>query len=140
MQLNPIDVLIVPKSSVGIIRHYAIFLGKDEFGNEWVSENDKNEGVRLISAKEFFQKNPEILEIRQFDGSEQERKLALQRALKELGRPYQLMKFNCEHYANKVQKNYASSSQVQNFTKGAIAVGGILLLAKLFGDEKNRKA
>jgi hypothetical protein len=45
-----------------------------------------------------------------------------------IGRPYNLINFNCEHYATFAQTGRATSSQVENWFAGAMILTGIVSL------------
>lgn len=135
-KIEPVDVLVVPKN-LGIIEHYAVYLGFDQYGNEWVTENTPFDGTKMTPANVFFSRNPNILRIQKFRGTENERRVAVQRALKNLNRPYRLMNYNCEHYANQVQSDISHSSQVR---KAAGLALGVAILGTIIGlSQKNKK-
>ena len=52
--LLPADRIKEPIFQTGITKHHSIYLGMDESGNEWISENHKFHGVRLVKASDFF--------------------------------------------------------------------------------------
>ena len=56
----------------------------------------------------------EITRIERFPGMEYDRRLAVQNALKKLGQPYDLINYNCQHYANEIQHGRVESDQVNN--------------------------
>lgn len=120
--LQPADRLIEPIFQTGLSQHHAIYLGVDSQGTEWVVENYKFVGVRLISAETFF-RNKRQITVNRFDGSHIDRFNAVKRALSLLGKPYDLINYNCEHYASYVQNGKAESKQVNVAT---------LILAALF--------
>jgi len=66
----------------------------------------------VITAEQFFRENPEVTRVKRFQGNNYERKLAIERALKLLGKPYNLINFNCEHFANYVQSGNVKSDQL----------------------------
>ncbi len=112
MNLQPGDVVIVPKSNLKIVRHYMIFEGVNHFGQECYLENNNYYGVRRITGETFTQENPTYFEVRRFVGNENQRYWAIHRAQSLIGRSYNLLTFNCEHYANHVQYNKDISPQV----------------------------
>lgn len=109
--LQPADRIIEPIFQTGISKHHAIYLGRDQNGVEWVSENYKFKGVRCVRAVDYF-KNDQGFHITKFQGAWGERVSAVKRALSLLGKPYDLIDFNCEHYAEYVQNGIAKSNQV----------------------------
>lgn len=114
--LKPGDSIIEPLFRTGLSKHYAIYLGKDSNGNEVVAENHWIKGVNIISARDYFSSVKHIARIERFSGSELERTKALQRAFNLAGKPYDLLNYNCEHFATEVQKGRPRSNQVTNFT------------------------
>jgi hypothetical protein len=113
--LQPADKLIEPLAPIGPATHHSIYLGEDSNGQEWFSENVKQEGVRLITAEDFFYPGRPIRNIVKFQGTPEQRKAAVQRALAEVGHPYNLINYNCEHFARQVQTGKPRSLQVERF-------------------------
>jgi hypothetical protein len=109
------DRIVEPLFQTGLSKHHSIFLGADNHGRELVAENNKLLGVRLVNASDYFSNIKAIDRVEKFLGSEAERKTAFERALSLIGRPYDLFKYNCEHYANEVQTGKPISLQVRNF-------------------------
>ena len=133
--LRPADRIIETIFATGISKHHVIYLGMDHQGIEWIAENYKFQGVRKIKAREYF-KNKRYT-IQRFNGNYQQRIEAVQRALSKMGEPYDLIDFNCEHYAEYVQNERSTSHQVE-------LAGKILLVLFAFGllalfSEGNRK-
>jgi hypothetical protein len=123
--LEPADRIIEPIFQTGISKHHSIYLGMDEFGTEWIAENQKFAGVRLVKASDFFQMHKQY-NVQKFPGNYPARIAAVKRALSALGQPYDLILYNCEHYASFVQHGKSESRQVQN---GFAFACGVLLLA-----------
>ena len=126
--LKPGDRLISPKSAFGLIKHHAIYLGYDENYNHYMIENLDTTGVSLTRLDTYFLKNPEIVAYKRYSGSNEQRKVMIQRALSKVGQPYSLITYNCEHFANQVQHNDSSSGQV---AVGVITLGILALFAAL---------
>lgn len=126
--LKPGDKIVVPKSWLKLVQHHVIYLGQNYSGQDLIAENAVGMYVRIITADQFFKENPEITRIERFSGSNSERKAAIERALKKLGQPYDLINFNCEHFANYVQTGEIKSNQVGwgLFALGVLAVLAIL--------------
>ncbi|HTF02636.1 MAG TPA: lecithin retinol acyltransferase family protein [Bacteroidia bacterium] len=112
--LKPADRVVVPKSGFQIVQHHALYLGYDEYGQHWIAENKIGIGVTVTRAKDFFRVNPNVTRVEPFSGSGDERKAAVQRALRLHGRPYNLINYNCEHFVNHALKGNAHSAQVAN--------------------------
>lgn len=138
-QLNPGDVVVVPKSELNVIAHYLIYIGRNSYGEAIYAENIQGYGVRLITESQFVRENPKYKRIRRMNTTEYERSLAVERAKSLVGKAYDLTNFNCEHYANYVQYNTSFSKQVSNTLNAAIGIGiGIALLAAFAGGSKGK--
>jgi hypothetical protein len=111
--LKPADRLIVPKSAFGLVQHHAIYLGQDHLGRDLIAENIVGNQVCITTAELFFSKNPSISRIERFQGDGIQRRAAVESALKLVGKPYDLINYNCEHFANEVQMNASLSPQLQ---------------------------
>lgn len=125
--IKPADRIIEAIFPTGISKHHSVFLGMDYHGTEWISENNYVMGVRLVEAGNYFSRNKSF-QILKFSGTAQERKAAVQRALDELGKPYDLINYNCEHYAEYVQNNRIFSDQVESIRE-AIKITAFCLIA-----------
>jgi hypothetical protein len=112
--LKPADRIVVPKSGLKIVQHHTLYLGSDKYGQHWISENKIGQGVVLTRVKDFFRENPRITRIEHHPGSIEARRTVVKRALYDLGKPYDLITFNCEHHVNKALKGRAHSPQVGN--------------------------
>jgi len=132
--LQPADRLIEPIFQTGLSKHHSIYLGGDAQGVEWIAENYKFKGVRLVKASDFFRSRKKM-QVQSFQGNYLEREIAVSRALSLLGASYDLIDFNCEHYAEFVQTGKAASKQV-DLVKGLVAFQLFLLL---FGSISNSK-
>lgn len=123
--LQPADRIKEPIFQTGFSQHHSIYLGMDKFGQEWIAENHWKHGVRMVKANEYFKTFRNYSFIR-FEGTYTGRVAAVKRALAELGKPYDLIQYNCEHYATYVQTGKAESKQVWN-------AAAMLLFALLLG-------
>jgi uncharacterized protein YycO len=130
--LKPGDRIIVPKSGLRIIQHHVIYLGLNMQGQELFVENQIGFGVRAIEANTFFKDVLEVTKIILFKGNNYERKTAVQIALKKIGKPYDLINYNCEHFANEIQNGYAESGQVENlFSTIKLGIGALVVIGIL---------
>lgn len=111
--LQPADRIKEPIFQTGLSKHHSIYLGMDQYGQEWISENHWQHGVRLVKANEYFKEGNRYTVV-PFEGTYQERISAVKRALAVLGRSYNLIFYNCESYANYVQTGKPESKQVLN--------------------------
>ncbi len=130
--LLPADRIVVPKSGLRIVQHHALYLGKNHFGVDLIAENKIGFGVRLITAEDFFKDVIEVTRIERFKGNNYQRKVAVQKALNKLGQPYQLINYNCQHFANEIQYNIVKSHQVDELFEGLKVVTGLVLAIGLF--------
>ncbi|TBN17939.1 hypothetical protein EYD46_04125 [Hyunsoonleella pacifica] len=131
-QLQPADVIVAKKrTGLGrILNHYIVYAGGYSFlGN-------LQDGVKPISHYELntLLQEYEPVKIRRFSGTEFQRRLALRRAYSRLGEKYSLLNFNCEHFANWVQKGKENSTQVAV----ALTVLAISVIFKLINNETEK--
>lgn len=110
--LKPADRLVLPKSELGLVQHHAIYLGKDAFGIRQYIENYIGKGVRVIDESHLFRDGFIATRIEPFMGINFQRIEAVKRAISLIGKQYDLINFNCEHYANTVQHKKSYSKQV----------------------------
>ncbi len=110
--LQPADRLVIPKSGLNLVQHHAIYLGKDNYGNRIYIENAIGKGVQQVSEAYLFRAGYELTRVERFQGDWQQRNTAVQFAMQLIGKPYNLLNFNCEHYANTVQHRKSYSNQV----------------------------
>lgn len=109
-QLQPADVVVAKKrKGLGrILNHYIVYVGDTTFiGN-------LKEGVKTLTYLDLNELliDYEPMRIRKFNGSNTERQYALNRAYSRIGKSYNLLSYNCEHFANWVQKGKEISTQV----------------------------
>jgi len=129
--LKPGDEIIVPKSKLNIAQHHGICLGEDHYGVFWMVENNVGEGVRAITADDFFSSVVKINGINRFTGTNAEREALVKKALRSVGKPYDLINYNCQHFASELLTGKAESWQL----KDALVLGiGALLLGALLSD------
>jgi hypothetical protein len=62
------DQIVTPLFATGITKHFAVYLGFEN-GIEWIAENHKIFGVRIISARQYFKDVKEISRIDHFRGT-----------------------------------------------------------------------
>ncbi|MCX2479371.1 hypothetical protein OQY15_09740 [Pedobacter sp. MC2016-15] len=112
--LEPGDRIIEPLFQTGFSKHHAIYLVTINNTDELIAENHKFKGVQLIKASDYFASVKSIDRIIKFQGDASQRYNALERAVGLKGRRYDLVNYNCEHYANEVQNGAPISHQVRN--------------------------
>lgn len=130
LNLQPADRIVVPKSDLRWVQHHAIYLGKDANNTAWFAENNIGKGVQVIPANQFFLDVIEITRIEPFNGTLAQRKEAVRSALALKGKHYDLLHFNCEHYANLIQHKKQISDQAKN----GLALGVIALFAAILSN------
>lgn len=137
--IKPADAVVVKKENFGILDHYVIYLGKDNFGEHKFIAN-YTKGIQFIKPVELvsFLKSYVPVRLNRFIGNELQRVAAVSRALTRLNeQAYNLILNNCEHFANWVQKGLPKSEQVEDVGKAlAITGAGIGLIALASKDEK----
>lgn len=127
--LLPGDRIVVPKSWLNFIQHHAIYLGQNKQGQHFIAENKVGVGVRLTNVEDFFSGVKSVTRIERFTGNNYQRKLAVQKALSKLHLPYDLINYNCQHFANEVQYGEVESDQVSKaiaFGLTAVLVGFLM--------------
>lgn len=120
--LQQADAIVLRKKFLGMVDHFAIFLGYR--GNHPVFVANYRDGVKEVSSDEMRQllQTLEPTTIDRFPGPEHERKFAVGRAISRIGeRAYNYIANNCEHFKNWVHHGENRSKQVN--TAGNIALG-----------------
>jgi len=129
--LKPGDEIVIPKSGWNIVQHHAVYLGFDHQGTDWIIENQVNAGVRLITADAFFASVSQVNRIIPFHGSNAERKELVKKALRSVGKPYDLINYNCQHFTSELRTGKRESYQLQN---AAAVFIGVLLVGALLSE------
>jgi hypothetical protein len=110
------DLIVRTKGLVST--HYMVYLGY--VGNiEMVAENQVGCGVRIVSLLEALANN-RIKRIESFIGTPDQRKHVFAKVKQYVGKAYDLIHFNCEHFARMISNGKIESKQVQN---SAVATG-----------------
>lgn len=95
-------------------KHHGIFVGWHN-NNYWVAENQNGKGVQYVTLSEFLINNPNSIDrVERFKGNEYQRNNIINRINKLIGTEYDLINFNCEHFAEYVQNGASKSYQVGN--------------------------
>ncbi len=124
------DRILRPKGL--IFKHHGIYVGIHN-GIPLVAENQVGVGVRCVTLSGFLHGNiSNIVGIERFNKSEDMRRKIIPRIEKLLGTQYDLVNFNCEHFAEFIQHGKPKSQQVKNafIGLGAMALIGIFASAK----------
>jgi hypothetical protein len=106
------DCILLPLFETGLTKHFAIYLGRDEYGREIIIQNLAGVGVHLLNARDFFSKASCIARIEKFYGNIHQQNQLIRRSEVLLGMPYNLVTYNCEHFANEVRYGKKESHQV----------------------------
>ena len=111
-------------------KHHGIYVGV-HYGQHYVAENNTPHGVRYVTLVQFL--NGYMLErTERFEGNEYQRGQIIPFINGKLGTNYDLLTYNCEHFANHVRTGEPKSYQVQN------GVGlGLLAAAIWFGSRNS---
>lgn len=134
--LREADAIILRKKFLGMVDHYAIYVGLRHGTPQFVA--NYNNGVQVVPMHEMgeLMTKLEPREIERFPGNNYERKEALKRALSRIGeKAYSYVRNNCEHFKNWVHYGINSSDQVDKAGNIALGVGvgvGVLAIAKKY--------
>lgn len=119
--LRQADAIVLNKKILGMVDHFAIFLGYRNSTPVFVA--NYKDGVKEVSINDM----KEILQtlqptaIDRFHGTEIQRKQAVNRALSRVGeRAYNYFSNNCEHFKNWVHSGEHRSEQVKKAGNTAI--------------------
>lgn len=127
--LRPADVIIARRKGINLVDHYVVYMGHDDSGH-WFMANLLGRGVQWYNEDKVSELIDRYTptEVAYFEGTENERTNALQRAARSVGRSYNLLTFNCEHFANWVQYGESYSDQVETAKQIGKTVAGVALL------------
>lgn len=123
--LFPGDVIAV----LGAYEHHIVCTGARDWSLQDAIHNDKAGGVQRGYLKELIANRPWKL-VRRFQGDAWQREQSVRYALSLEGTQYDLINFNCEHFASLVQTGKPESPQLRAFALTAIAGLGLLWLLK----------
>ena len=112
INLKPGDRVLSPITIFGLSKHHAIFYGYYH-GIPHFIENKVGIGVRLVHASIFLAQNS-IQSVIPFYGTNYQRNQMLQFAYSKIGTNYDIVNYNCEHFANEIQNNSRYSQQALN--------------------------
>ena len=108
--------------------HYLVYVGIYN-SVQTVAENQSGVGVRFISLFEALGGN-QIKRFEPFGGSEQERYLVVSRIEELIGKPYDPIVFNCEHFARWIAQGKLESKQVKTASNMTLLSGIAMLFSK----------
>ncbi|MDD2200068.1 MAG: lecithin retinol acyltransferase family protein [Bacteroidales bacterium] len=118
------DAIILRKKILGMVDHYAIFLGYRN--NIPVFVANYREGVKEVSISEMSEilHTYQPVKIDSFPGPENQRPIAVKRAMSRLGeKAYNYIANNCEHFKNWVHYGDNYSSQVNKAGNVSLGLG-----------------
>ncbi|OED34624.1 hypothetical protein AB832_07055 [Flavobacteriaceae bacterium (ex Bugula neritina AB1)] len=128
-RLRPGDGIVVRKRFLGLLKHYVVYLGKERGRHLFIA--NMTQGVQILNSGQIaeFLQYMEPRRIIPFEGTERERRFAVQRAFTyPNSRNYRLLANNCEHYFNYIHNGKGYSGQTAAFGAG-LAVSGIVMAA-----------
>jgi hypothetical protein len=133
LSLKAGDRIVVPKSSIRMIQHHAIFLGFWD-GRFWIIENKAGHGVRLVDSDTFFNGVTQITRIEKFSPRvNYDRNDLIRFALSKRGKKYDLVNYNCETFCNEIVHHKPVSAQANTGLGLFATVAAVAILAGLFG-------
>jgi hypothetical protein len=114
-------------------KHHGIYVGVHN-NIPLVAECQAQKGVQYVALCDFLLRDGNFLKrIEKFSGTEYARTQIIPRINQLLGTQYDLINFNCEHFAELIQTGTAKSKQVSNTVAG---IGlGVLIFGLLGGFE-----
>lgn len=108
--------------------HYMVYIGIQN-GQIVVAENQNGFGVRYVTIAEALKGNM-IIRTEKFGGTELDRQHVVYKINSILGKPYDLVAFNCEHFARMISHGKPKSSQVETTSTLALFAGMGMLGSK----------
>lgn len=132
--LNIGDVLKRNKNGI-FSKHYGLVIGKN--GNDIeIADNQNSFGVRYVSLEDFMDSEV-LVDIVRNNFSIDEKNKIIEKVKVRIGRNYDLLKYNCEHFVNDVLFGKVYSKQIQN----AFAIGlfGLFTIGAAIYYNKKRK-
>jgi hypothetical protein len=99
-------------------KHHGIYVGIHN-RVPMVAENQNGCGVQYVTLNQFLLGNvSNLARIERFKGTEKAKSNIILRINKLIGRRYDLINFNCEHFAELIQTGKSASKQVNNALLG----------------------
>lgn len=108
--------------------HFMVYLGVKN-GYHMVAENQNGYGVRIVDIATALAGNS-IKRLEPFGGTEVQRSLVIPKINQLIGRGYDLIAFNCEHFARWIATGKLESKQVKTASTVAIISGAALLTSQ----------
>lgn len=132
--LQPADAILLKKKFMGMLDHFAVYIGRDVSTNQPLFAANYLEGVKILRNDEVnkFLNTLIPTKIERFYGTAQQRAQAVERAFKMMGKAaYNLITNNCEHYKNFVHFGKKYSTQVDVAGRVVAITGGVAVVAGL---------
>lgn len=101
--------------------HYMVYI-ENQGGTIIVAENQNGFGVRYVTLAEALKCNA-IIRFEKFGGAEFERNIVASKINSILGKSYDLVAFNCEHFARMISQGKPKSKQVETTSHVAMITG-----------------
>ncbi len=101
--------------------HYMVYI-ENQGSNIIVAENQNGFGVRYVTLAEALKGNA-IVRFEKFGGSDYERNTVVSKINTILGKSYDLVAFNCEHFARMISQGKPKSMQVETTSHIAMITG-----------------
>jgi hypothetical protein len=126
------DVLVTPKDNITNISHYSVYAGKSEDGTDWAIHNNIGTGVSWIPLNQLLKNGYERID--RFVGDMESRLMSINKAVRKIGDEYNLLFYNCEHFATETQTGKPRSFQVRKVILSFVLLA---LAYKLFFTNQN---
>jgi hypothetical protein len=136
--IRPADAIVVKKEFFAILNHYVIYLGIDRKGEHKFIAN-YTDGIKILPVDQILRWLKTFIPVRinRFVGTEEQRELAIQRALSRKDeKAYNLILNNCEHFKNFVQWGKNHSEQVETAGELLLAGGAITTLVGIAKEDE----
>jgi len=137
--LQPADAIVLRKKFMGMVDHFAIYLGNNESNQpEFVANFTK--GIQIIPQKEIEEQLTKYVpeRVEKFNGNYIQRRSAIERAFSKIGENnYGLFSNNCEHFKNWVHLGREVSEQVDKFGN-LLTIGGVFMTLEGFNRSDNK--
>ena len=91
-------------------KHHGIYVGFHN-GQHLFAENNLPNGVQYVTFEQFLD-GQRLERVEPFKGSEFQRNQIIPFINSKVGTNYDLLKYNCEHFANEIQTGKSHSKQV----------------------------
>ena len=101
--------------------HYMVYI-ENQGGTIIVAENQNGFGVRYVTLAEALKGNA-VVRFEKFGGADYERNTVVSKINTILGKSYDLVAFNCEHFARMISQGKPKSKQVETTSHVAMITG-----------------